>query len=130
MKDPLGKGCKKKGEENCLEIPIFIVSESDVLFESSFRICWGHGRKGDVMYHLDGQVCIKFGVLSTPIFPIIDKTKCNTNLKFKDKKRVDNPKFNMYKLDHPGSMSRVASAVSSWGSLSQLIGGFRFFDGI
>ena len=66
MKDPLGKGCKKKGEENCLEIPIFIVSESDVLFEGSFRICWGHERKGVVMYHLDGQVCIKFDVLSTP----------------------------------------------------------------
>ena len=49
MKDPLGKGCKKKGEENCLKIPIFIVSESDVLFEGSFRICWGHGRKGDVI---------------------------------------------------------------------------------
>lgn len=77
MKDPLGKGCKKKGEENCLDIPIFIVSESDVLFEGSFRICWGHGRKGDVMYHLESQVCIKFGV-----FLIIDKTKCNTNLKF------------------------------------------------
>ena len=45
MKDPLGKGCKKKGEENCLEIPIFIVSESDVLFQGSFRICWGHERK-------------------------------------------------------------------------------------
>ena len=75
MKDPLGKGCKKKGEENCLEIPIFIVSESDVLFEGSFRICWGHGRKGDVMYHLDGQVCIKFGILSTPFFPIIEKNK-------------------------------------------------------
>ena len=59
MNDPLGKGCKKKGEENCLEIPIFIVSESDVLFEGSFRICWGHGKKVDVMYHLDSQICIK-----------------------------------------------------------------------
>ena len=76
------------------------------------------------MYHLDGQVCIKFGVLSTPFFPIIDKKNCNKNLKFGvvdpllDKKRVDNTKFNQ--LDHPGSMSRVASAVSSWGSMSQL----------
>ena len=64
MKDPLGKGCKKK----VVEIPILIVSESGVLFEGSFRICWGHARKGDVMYYLDGQVCIKFGVLSTPFF--------------------------------------------------------------
>ena len=111
MKDPLGKGCKKKGEENCLEIPIFIVSESDVLFEGSFRICWGHGRKGDVIHHLDGQVCLEFGVLSTPFFPILDKKRRNKNFQFGvvnsllDKKRVDNTKFNKYKLYHPGSMS-------------------------
>ena len=73
--NPLGKGCKKKGEEDCFEITVFIVFESGVLFEGSFRICLGHGRKGDVMYHLDGQVCIKFGVLSTPLFSYNQQNK-------------------------------------------------------
>ena len=65
-----------------------------------------------------------------PLFPIIDKTKCNKNLKFGvvdplQLKTTPNL-IRMYKLDHPGSMSSDASAVSSWGSLSQLIGGFFF----